>query len=122
MVTRARASVFKPHPRYASVATVVEPPPVPPSICAALRDDGWYQAMKDEHDALLLNKTWCLIPCPPASVLSLASGFSRTSFIQTAPSSGAKPAGYFVATFSGLALILIRRSHPLSSPPPSALC
>jgi hypothetical protein len=67
MVTRARVGVFKPNPRYANVATVPEPPPVPSSIRAALRDDGWHQAMKAEHDALIRNKTWRLVPRPPGA-------------------------------------------------------
>jgi hypothetical protein len=64
MVTRARVGTFKPHPRYANVASIAEPPEVPSSIRAALRDDGWCQAMTKEHDALLFNKTWCLVPRP----------------------------------------------------------
>jgi hypothetical protein len=39
MVTRARAGIFKPHPRYANVATVAVPGAIPTSIRAALRDD-----------------------------------------------------------------------------------
>jgi hypothetical protein len=65
MVTRARDGIFKPHPRYAAVATVNEPPPVPTSIRAALRDAAWHRAMQDEFDALLRNGTWKLVPRPP---------------------------------------------------------
>jgi hypothetical protein len=65
MITRARVDVFKPNPRYASIATLAEPPPVPPSIRAALCDEGWRQAMQAEHNTLLRNKTWRLVPRPP---------------------------------------------------------
>jgi histone deacetylase 1/2 len=65
MVTRACVGTFKPNPRYAAVATVAEPPSVPPSIHAALRDEHWRHAMQEEHDALLRNKTWRLVPRPP---------------------------------------------------------
>jgi histone deacetylase 1/2 len=71
MVTRARDGIYKPNPRYASVATVSEPPPVPTSIRAALRDDDWNRAMQEEFDALLSNNTWRLVPRPPdAKVIS----------------------------------------------------
>jgi hypothetical protein len=56
---------FKPNPRYANIAAVNDPPPVPSSIRTALRDDGWRKAMQDEHDALLRNRTWRLVPRPP---------------------------------------------------------
>jgi histone deacetylase 1/2 len=65
MVTRARAGIYKPNPRYANVATVPDPPDVPSSIHAALRDDDWRLAMQEEHNALLRNRTWRLVPRPP---------------------------------------------------------
>jgi histone deacetylase 1/2 len=67
MVTRARAGIYKPNPRYANVATVIAPPAVPTSIRAALRDDDWHRAMKDEFDALMRNRTWRLVPRPPGA-------------------------------------------------------
>jgi histone deacetylase 1/2 len=64
MVTRAQDGIFRPHPRNANIANVAEPPPVPPSIRAALRDDQGRRAMQDEYNALLRNDTWCLVPRP----------------------------------------------------------
>jgi hypothetical protein len=78
MVTRARAGVFKPNPRYATVATVAEPPPVPSSIRAALQDADWRQAMRDKHDALLRNKTWRLVPRLPG--VRVITGYSTLNF------------------------------------------
>jgi hypothetical protein len=66
MVTCARVGTFKPNPYYIVIATVAEPPPVPPSINVVLRDEHWRHAMQEEHDALLCSKTWRLIPRPPS--------------------------------------------------------
>jgi hypothetical protein len=78
MVTRARAGVFKPNPRYATVATVVEPPPVSSSIRAALQYADWRQALRDEHDVILRNKTWRLVPRPPS--VRVIIGYSTLNF------------------------------------------
>ena len=32
---------------------------------SALRDPNWKKAMDDEFDALIKNKTWELVSCPP---------------------------------------------------------
>ncbi|WVZ74832.1 hypothetical protein U9M48_022958 [Paspalum notatum var. saurae] len=64
MTTRARAGVFKPHPRYAQVATTDAISPIPRSVHAALRDPNWRAAMQAEFDALITNDTWQLVPRP----------------------------------------------------------
>jgi histone deacetylase 1/2 len=70
MVTRARAGIFKPNPRYALTSTSPVTA-VPQSVRAALRNTHWRTAMQQEFDALLRNKTWTLVPRPrDARVLS----------------------------------------------------
>ena len=36
----------------------------PTSVDEAMRDKNWVMAMKNEHEALIWNKTWHLVPCP----------------------------------------------------------
>lgn len=72
MLTRARASIFKPNPRYAPTATADHPSigtisPLPSSVRVALRDPNWRVAMKSEYRALLSNKTWRLVDRPPGA-------------------------------------------------------
>jgi len=61
MVTRRKAGIVKPNPRYTNIATVDD---VPRSVRSALRDPAWFQAMQEEFDALRRNGTWELIPRP----------------------------------------------------------
>jgi histone deacetylase 1/2 len=69
MITRARAGVFKPNPKYALTASPVSA--VPRSVRDALRDPNWKAAMQEEFNALLRNRTWTLVPRPPdARVIS----------------------------------------------------
>jgi hypothetical protein len=63
MITRARAGVFKPHPKYALVASSTVSA-IPQSICAALKEPEWHAAMQEEFDALQHNQTWQLVPRP----------------------------------------------------------
>nr|CAB3464295.1 unnamed protein product [Digitaria exilis] len=45
--------------------------PVPKTFCSALADPNWRAAMEEEHDALLKNHTWDLVPRPPrANIVS----------------------------------------------------
>jgi hypothetical protein len=66
MITRARDGIRKPNPKYALAASGTLSP-VPRSVRSALQDTNWYTAMKVEHDALLVNKTWTLVPRPPGA-------------------------------------------------------
>jgi hypothetical protein len=63
MITRARAGVFKPHPKYALAASTTVPV-VPQSVRAALKEPAWRAAMQEEFDALHRNQTRQLVPRP----------------------------------------------------------
>ncbi|CAN6342444.1 unnamed protein product [Urochloa humidicola] len=80
MVTRAKASIRCPNPKYAMAATTATsttspsavtstPPvsPIPTSARAALRDDNWKAAMQAEFDTLQHNRTWTLVDRPPGA-------------------------------------------------------
>jgi hypothetical protein len=66
MVTRARAGIYKPNPKYALAATGTISP-LPRSVRSAVKDPNWYAAMKAEFDALQANKTRSLVPRPPGA-------------------------------------------------------
>lgn len=66
MVTRARAGVFKPNPRYA-MAAAENISPIPSSARAALQDPNWRRAMEAEFHALQANRTWKLVDKPPCA-------------------------------------------------------
>ena len=62
MVTRGKAGIVRPNPRYAHIAATDD---VPRSVRAALRDPAWLAVMQDEYNALQQNDTWepvCNIP------------------------------------------------------------
>lgn len=65
-VTRAQRGIFRPNPKYydAAAATTTEISPVPSSVRVAVRDPNWLAAMRAEHDALVRNRTWTLVPRP----------------------------------------------------------
>ena len=66
MITRARAGIHKPNPKYAMAATEAISP-LPRSVRSAVKDPHWYAAMQKEFDALQANKTWTLVPRPPGA-------------------------------------------------------
>lgn len=61
MLTRRKAGIVQPNPRYANVAMVDD---VPRTVRAALRDPAWFAAMQEEYSALQHNGTWELVPRP----------------------------------------------------------
>ena len=61
MITRRRAGIVRPNPRYANIADVDD---VPRSVRAAVSDPAWHAAMLDEVRALQQNQTWELVPRP----------------------------------------------------------
>ena len=66
MVSRARAGIYKPNPKYALAATGIISP-IPHSVRSAVKDPNWYATMKAEFDALQAKKTWSLVPRPPGA-------------------------------------------------------
>src|SRR6185437_8902440 len=67
MVTRGKAGIVKPNPKYAFVAPTPVLSSVPSSVRVALRDPNWRAAMQQEFDALKGNRTWTLVPRPPGA-------------------------------------------------------
>lgn len=69
MKTRDQSGVYKPNPKYASLALVTSSSssisPLPRSHLCALADPKWYNAMCDEYNARIDTHTWDLVPCPP---------------------------------------------------------
>ncbi|GJY51006.1 ribonuclease H-like domain-containing protein [Tanacetum coccineum] len=63
MVTRSRAGVTKPNPKYHCHVSTISP--IPKSYNAAFTDPNWQSAMLDEYNALVKNRTWTLVPRPP---------------------------------------------------------
>nr|GEX61471.1 ribonuclease H-like domain-containing protein [Tanacetum cinerariifolium] len=62
MVTRAKAGIFKPLERMNCHLTTTSP--LPRSHVHALHDPSWKEAMLDEYNALITNRTWVLVPRP----------------------------------------------------------
>jgi len=67
MVTRARAGIHKPNPKYALTTAAATISFVPCSVHSALKDSNWYAAMQREFDAMQANRTWTLVPRPPGT-------------------------------------------------------
>lgn len=73
MVTRAKAGIMKPNPRYALLA-VKGIPETPKTLKEALNHPGWNGAMGEEIDNCEETRTWSVVPCPPnVNVLSMGS-------------------------------------------------
>ena len=64
MVTRGKAGIVRPNPRYTHIAATDD---VPRSVRAALRDPAWLAAMQDEYNTLHQNGTWEPVPRPPGA-------------------------------------------------------
>ena len=67
MTTRAKNGIYKPNSKYfsnfsAMITTTISPLPKDPA--SAICDPNWKNAMLDEFNALVANKTWELVPRP----------------------------------------------------------
>ena len=68
MTTRAKNGIYKPNSKYFSnfyATNTTTIPPLPKDPASAIRDPNWKNAMLDEFNALVANKTWELLPRPP---------------------------------------------------------
>ncbi|GJR27508.1 ribonuclease H-like domain-containing protein [Tanacetum coccineum] len=63
MVTRLRISIRQPNPKYNCHVSTISP--IPKSYNIAFADHNWQNAMCDEYNALIKNKTWILVSRPP---------------------------------------------------------
>jgi len=77
MLTRRKARVVKPNPRYANTAEVDD---VPRTVRAALCDLAWFAAMEDEFQALQANGTWELVPRPPGALVISGKWIFKNKF------------------------------------------
>lgn len=65
MITRSRAGLIKPNPKYELVTLQSSIHCEPKTFKSALKHTGWYRAVLEEMKALHDNKTWVLVPRPP---------------------------------------------------------
>lgn len=61
MTTRSKAGIHKPKVYTADVSLLDSEPS---NVKTALQSPHWLQAMQEEYNALLANKTWSLVPLP----------------------------------------------------------
>ncbi|MCH92850.1 retrovirus-related Pol polyprotein from transposon TNT 1-94, partial [Trifolium medium] len=61
MQTRAKSGIVLPRQNPTLLLTSTEPK----TVKQALQDPNWYNAMKEEFDALQRNQTWSLVSLPP---------------------------------------------------------
>ncbi|KFK30733.1 hypothetical protein AALP_AA6G020200 [Arabis alpina] len=64
MLTRAKAGIVKPNPRYALLTQKVSYPE-PKTVSSALKHSGWTAAMQDEIGNCAEAETWSLVPYTP---------------------------------------------------------
>nr|GEV12655.1 ribonuclease H-like domain-containing protein [Tanacetum cinerariifolium] len=79
MVTRSRVGTTPPNPRYAGhVSTIF---PLPRSYKEAFNDPNWRNAMFDEYNALIKNKTLTSVPRPEGANIVRCMWLSRHKFL-----------------------------------------
>jgi len=67
MTTRSQRGMVKPNIKYShnlSASTTTSISPLPKNLVSALHDLKWKNAMTDEYNALIQNKTWELVSHP----------------------------------------------------------
>lgn len=62
MVTKSKAGLIKPNPMFTGTVSATD---LPKSVIEALQSPVWYDAMKNEFNALKKNSTWSLVPASP---------------------------------------------------------
>lgn len=74
MQTRAKNNIFKPNPKCTLTAITTPHLTMEPTcVSKALKTPEWRQAMSEEFNALLRNRTWVLMPpTPQQNVVALA--------------------------------------------------
>nr|GFC25533.1 ribonuclease H-like domain-containing protein [Tanacetum cinerariifolium] len=60
MVTHSRVETTRPNPRYDGHVSTISP--LPWSYKESFNDPNWRNAMFDEYNALIKNKTWTSVP------------------------------------------------------------
>ncbi|XP_020160752.1 uncharacterized mitochondrial protein AtMg00820-like [Aegilops tauschii subsp. strangulata] len=72
MRTRAKSGFVQPRKLMAVSMPSPANSPIPANYKIALRDPNWYNAMLEEYNSLVQNKTWSLVSCPAG--VNLVSG------------------------------------------------
>ncbi|GJW70281.1 ribonuclease H-like domain-containing protein [Tanacetum coccineum] len=79
MVTRSRVGTTRPNPRYAGHVSTISP--LPRSYKEAFNDHNWRNAMYDEYNALITNKTWTSVPRPEGANIVRCMWLFRHKFL-----------------------------------------
>nr|GFC63582.1 ribonuclease H-like domain-containing protein [Tanacetum cinerariifolium] len=79
MVTRSRVATTHPNPRYAGHVSTISS--LPRSYKEAFNDPNWRNAMFDEHNALIKNKTWNSVPRPEGANIVRCMWLFRHKFL-----------------------------------------
>ncbi|GJU00696.1 ribonuclease H-like domain-containing protein [Tanacetum coccineum] len=79
MVTRSRIGTTRPNPRYAGHVSTISP--LPRSYKEAFNDPNWRNAMFDEYNALIKNKTWTSVPRPEGANIVRCMWLFRHKFL-----------------------------------------
>nr|GEV57501.1 ribonuclease H-like domain-containing protein [Tanacetum cinerariifolium] len=79
MVTRSHVGTTHPNPRYAIHVSTISP--LPRSYKEAFNDPNWQNAMFDEYNALIKNKTWTSVPRPEGANIVRCMWLFRHNFL-----------------------------------------
>lgn len=112
MITRRRAGIIMPNPRYRDYAcTASTISPLSSSIRVALRDPNWHAVMQAEFDALRRNSTWRLVPRPPGVHVISGKWVFKHKMSLTGHLKGTRPDGLSEDSCSDQELILVKPSR-----------
>nr|GFC86776.1 ribonuclease H-like domain-containing protein [Tanacetum cinerariifolium] len=79
MVTHSCVRTTRPNPRYASHVSTISP--LPQSYKEAFNDLNWQNAMFDEYNALVKDKTWTSVPRPNGANIVRCMWLFRHKFL-----------------------------------------